>query len=65
MRLTVKAKLASAFGAVLALSMLTGGVAYLKLSALTETSKDLVSRADRIDKADAMKEVLLKQVRKN
>jgi len=63
MRFTVKAKLVSAFGAVIALSTLTGGVAYLKLNALAETSRDLVSRADRIDKAGDMKELMLKQVR--
>ena len=31
MRFTVKAKLASAFGAIIVLSMITGGVAYFKL----------------------------------
>ena len=30
MRFTIKAKLASAFGAIIVLSMVTGGVAYFK-----------------------------------
>ena len=32
MRFTVKAKLAGAFGAVIILSMITGGLAYVKLN---------------------------------
>jgi methyl-accepting chemotaxis protein len=63
MRFTVKAKLASAFGAVLALSMLTGGVAYLKLSALAQTSQTLVNRAARLDKANTVQDLMQKQVR--
>ena len=51
MRLTVKAKLAGAFGAVIILSMITGGVAYVKLNQLAATSADLVARAGRGDKA--------------
>ena len=43
MRFTVKAKLASAFGAVIILSMITGGVAYVKLNQLAATSADLVA----------------------
>ncbi|KYG98073.1 methyl-accepting chemotaxis protein [Bradyrhizobium sp. DOA1] len=47
MRFTVKAKLASAFGAVIALSMITGGVAYHSLSTLTEQQERIVGQANR------------------
>ncbi len=63
MRFTVKGKLASAFGAVIILSMVTGGVAYVKLSQLANTSEDLVARSGRIDKAGQLDSVLLTQVR--
>ncbi len=63
MRFTVKAKLASAFGAVIILSMITGGVAYVKLTQLAHTSEDLVARSARIDQAGQLDSVLLTQVR--
>ncbi len=47
MRFTVKAKLASAFGAVIILSMITGGVAYNSLSTLTEQQERIVGQAYR------------------
>ena len=40
MRFTVKAKLASAFGAIIILSAITGGVAYVKLNDLAASSRD-------------------------
>jgi methyl-accepting chemotaxis protein len=63
MRLTVKAKLAGAFGAVIILSLVTGGVATVKLNQLAATSADLVVRADRGDKAAEIQATLLNQVR--
>ncbi len=63
MRLTVKVKLAGAFGAVIILSMITGGVAYTKLSQLAATSAALVDKAARIDKAAELQDSLLYQVR--
>jgi methyl-accepting chemotaxis protein len=63
MRFTIKSKLACAFGAIIILSAITGGVAYVKLSDLAATSRDLVNRADRIDKAGELKALLLAQVR--
>jgi methyl-accepting chemotaxis protein len=63
MRLTVKAKLASAFGAVIILSMITGGVAYTKLSQLAATSAALVDKAARIDQASELQDAILYQVR--
>ena len=45
MRLTVKAKLAGAFGIVIILSMIAGGVGYMKLSDMVATAENLVARA--------------------
>jgi methyl-accepting chemotaxis protein len=63
MRFTVKAKLASAFGAVIILTMVTGGVAYVKLNQLAATSADLVARAGRGDKAAEIEAAILNEVR--
>ncbi len=63
MRLTVKAKLAGAFGAVIILSMITGGVAYIKLNQLAAASADLVVRAGRGDKAAEIQASILNQLR--
>jgi methyl-accepting chemotaxis protein len=58
MRFTVKAKLASAFGAVTILSMITGGVAYTKLTALDQSEQTLVTQAERMKlSSDLMNEV--------
>src|SRR5665213_822059 len=51
MRLTVKAKLAGAFGLVIALSMITGGIAYTKLTALSDSQQVIVGQASRMNKA--------------
>ncbi|WP_407177434.1 methyl-accepting chemotaxis protein [Bradyrhizobium sp. STM 3562] len=51
MRLTVKAKLAGAFGAVIVLSMITGAIAYSKLSALSEAEERTVAQALRLKMA--------------
>jgi methyl-accepting chemotaxis protein len=48
MRFTVKAKLASAFGAVIILSMITGAIAYAKLTALSEEQERIVGQAGRM-----------------
>jgi methyl-accepting chemotaxis protein len=63
MRFSVKAKLAGAFGAVIILSLITGGVAYIKLNQLAATSADLVVRAGRGDKAAEIQASILNQVR--
>ena len=63
MRFTVKAKLASAFGVVLLLSMAAGGVAYMKLSEMIETTESLVSRANRMERAAELEKGMLLQVR--
>jgi methyl-accepting chemotaxis protein len=51
MRLTVKAKLAGAFGAVIVLSMITGAIAYTKLSTLSESEEHTVAQAIRLKMA--------------
>src|ERR1700753_136534 len=45
MRFTVKAKLATAFGAIVALSIAAGGVAYVKLAAMNESIDYLSNKA--------------------
>ena len=63
MRFTVKAKLASAFGVVILLSMVAGGVAYLKLNDMAAMTENLSERGSRLAKvADLQRNVLL-QVR--
>ncbi|MGY3620431.1 methyl-accepting chemotaxis protein [Bradyrhizobium sp. USDA 10063] len=63
MRLTVKAKLAGAFGLVILLSMVAGAVGYLKLGDMVNTAEILVSRAGRMDKAAELEKGILLQVR--
>jgi methyl-accepting chemotaxis protein len=48
MRLTVKAKLAGAFGVVILLSMITGAIAYTKLTSLNEGEERIVAQAGRM-----------------
>lgn len=63
MRFTVKAKLASAFGLVIVLSMIAGGVAYVKLSDLIGATDALVVAAGRIQKASDLQKEILMQIR--
>ena len=63
MRFTVKAKLASAFGAVIALAMVIGGVSYVKLSDMVSTADGLVSAAGRMEKAEGLEKIILLQIR--
>ena len=63
MRFTVKAKLATAFSAVLLLSMIAGTVAYLKLSEMASTTEVLIGAAGRSTKADELQKDLLLQIR--
>jgi methyl-accepting chemotaxis protein len=48
MRLTVKAKLAGAFGVVILLSMITGAISYTKLTSLNEGEERIVAQAGRM-----------------
>ncbi|HEY8338068.1 MAG TPA: methyl-accepting chemotaxis protein [Tardiphaga sp.] len=63
MRFTVKAKLASAFGAVIVLSMITGVIAYTKLSTLDASQQRLVAQAERIKKAASLMNNIQAQIR--
>ena len=63
MRFTVKTKLANAFGAIIILSAVTGGVAYMNLTELAATSRTLVSRGERLDKAAQLQAAVLDEVR--
>jgi methyl-accepting chemotaxis protein len=63
MRFTIKAKLASAFGAVIVLSLITGGVAYTKLLALDESQERIVAQATRLKKAADLMDAIQGQQR--
>ncbi|WP_316191949.1 MULTISPECIES: methyl-accepting chemotaxis protein [unclassified Bradyrhizobium] len=63
MRLTVKTKLAAAFGLVILLSAIAGAIAYLKLNDLATTTEVLTGAAGRQDKAAQLKELMLLQIR--
>ena len=63
MRITVKAKLAAAFGAVIILSGLTGGLAVWKLNELTLSNQGLAERAASLDQAGQLQKALLSQAR--
>lgn len=63
MRLTVKAKLASAFGAVIVLSMITGGIAYDKLSVLDESQQSILTQSVRKKKISELMDTVQEQQR--
>jgi len=63
MRFTVKAKLASAFGLVIVLSMVAGSVAYVKLGDMMATADSMVLRAKRMEKATEVEKNILIQLR--
>ena len=63
MRFTVKAKLAVTFGVLVLAFGATGGVAYLKLDALSAVSRGLVARGERMDKAGQVEAVFLHEIR--
>jgi methyl-accepting chemotaxis protein len=63
MRFTIKAKLASAFGAIIILSGVAGGIAYLKLSDMIGNADSMALRAKRMEKAAEIEKELLIQLR--
>jgi methyl-accepting chemotaxis protein len=63
MRFTVKAKLASAFGAIILLSAVSGAVSYLKLNDMAATTQSLVARAGRVERSNELEKNILLQVR--
>jgi len=62
MRYTLKAKLATVFGAIVVAFVVTGTVAYLKLETLAEVSRSLVSRGGRIIAATQMRSSFLREI---
>lgn len=63
MRFTVKAKLISAFGTVLLLSMIAGAVAYVKLSDASSATEVLIGAAGRSSLAAELQKDVLLQIR--
>jgi methyl-accepting chemotaxis protein len=64
MRVTIKLKLALAFGLVVVLSVISGAVAYSKLAALNATLDEIVNGASkRSQQAEEIKVALLQDVR--
>jgi methyl-accepting chemotaxis protein len=63
MRFTVKAKLASAFGVIIVLSGVAGGVAYMKLGDMMATADSMVLRAKRMERATEVEKDILIQLR--
>ncbi|CAN7432530.1 methyl-accepting chemotaxis protein [Bosea sp. LjRoot9] len=51
MRFSIKAKLGSTFGVIIALTMLTGGIGYTRLNSMTATQERLVEQSQRTRKA--------------
>ena len=63
MRITIKSKLAGAFGAVIVLSAATGGFAYWNLDKLAQSGQVMAARAERMDKAGQLMLAMQTQVR--
>jgi methyl-accepting chemotaxis protein len=63
MRFTVKAKLASAFGAIIVLSAITGAIAYTKLTSLDTSQQAIVQQGLRMAKTNEVVAELQYQVR--
>ena len=63
MRFTIKAKLASTFGAVMALSLVVGGIAYSKLTELDSSQQRIVQQAARMKTAADLMDAIQGQVR--
>jgi methyl-accepting chemotaxis protein len=63
MRITIKTKLAGAFGVVIVLSATAGGLGYAKLGTLAASQQDLVAQGQRIGTAGDMVTALQTQVR--
>ncbi|MCU4178664.1 methyl-accepting chemotaxis protein [Bosea sp. BH3] len=63
MRFTIKAKLASTFGVVIALSMMAGGIAYYELEQMAEAEQSIIDQGKRISKVAALQHELQGQIR--
>jgi len=60
-RLTVKLKLACAFGAIIFLSFLVGDIAYFKISELAEADSTNVARGMRMARAGELQSIILQE----
>jgi methyl-accepting chemotaxis protein len=63
MRFTIKAKLASTFGVIIALSMAAGGVAYYELSELAQAEVQIIDQGNRVAKIADLQSELQGQIR--
>lgn len=63
MRLTIKAKLAGAFGVIIALSMAAGGLAYSSLSEMTQTQARIIEQSKRVNAASDLTRNIVVQIR--
>ncbi len=63
MRFTVKAKLACAFGVIIVLSMVAGGLSYVRMSDMMTASETLARRGGRMVMAGALQKTILLQNR--
>jgi methyl-accepting chemotaxis protein len=63
MRLTVKAKLAGAFGLVIVLSIITGTIAYTKLTSLDVSQQSLATQAERMKRSAVVMDDIQGQLR--
>ncbi|WP_050886467.1 methyl-accepting chemotaxis protein [Bradyrhizobium sp. STM 3843] len=59
----MKAKLASAFGLIIVLSTVAGGIAYMKLSDMITNADSMALRATRMEKAGEIEKEILVQLR--
>ena len=63
MRFTIKAKLATTFGVIIALSMTAGGVAYYELSELERAQQAIIAQGERAGKVADLQKFVQNQVR--
>ncbi|POR47409.1 HAMP domain-containing methyl-accepting chemotaxis protein, partial [Bosea psychrotolerans] len=63
MRFTIKAKLATAFGVIIALSMTAGGIAFYQLSELDRSQQAIIAQGERAGKVADLQRDLQAQVR--
>ena len=63
MRLTIKSKLAGAFGLVILLSMAAGGVAYDRLTVMSELTGRVAFESHKLNLARSLQLGILSQVR--
>ncbi|WP_376989002.1 methyl-accepting chemotaxis protein [Bosea sp. R86505] len=63
MRFNIKAKLSCAFGAVITLLMIAGGVAYVELGTVTAAQTDIIQQSRRIQAVDELTSQMQLEVR--